>query len=132
MFTQKEVYDTYAEFEWATSSADEDLVFEYGGQKKEIPEGETSLKISGLNPGTDYTFTLRTQSGDARIDWQAETMLFWDDFRADRLAGGNHALLGRFRLFDSRRSDGFEVDLGRTGKLLQYRSLEFQYARRRQ
>ena len=80
MFTQKEVYDTYAEFEWATSSADEDLVFEYGGQKKEIPEGETSLKISGLNPGTDYTFTLRTQSGDARIDWQAETMLFWDDF----------------------------------------------------
>ena len=80
MFTQKEVYDTYAEFEWATSSADEDLVFEYGEEQKEIPAGGTSLKISGLNPGTDYTFTLRTQSGDARIDWQAETMLFWDDF----------------------------------------------------
>ena len=80
LFTRKNVYDTYAEFEWRTSSADEDLVFEYGGQEKLIQPGETSLRVDGLNPGTDYTFTLRTQSGDARIDWQAETMLFWDDF----------------------------------------------------
>ena len=80
LFTRTNVYDTYAEFEWRTSSADEDLVFEYGGQEKLIQPGETSLRVDGLNPGSDYTFTLRTQSGDARIDWQAETMLFWDDF----------------------------------------------------
>ena len=80
LFTKKNVYDTYAEFEWRTSSADEDLVFEYGGQEKLIQPGETSLRVDGLDPGSDYTFTLRTQSSEARIDYSQRTMLFWDDF----------------------------------------------------